>query len=113
MIKELRSLPNINSAETRRLMDRNKNWYISSNRTHEENTKNGIQLSTKGIWKIKGADQNDSHFSRGYMPTLCYVKGTYEEAIIFACSLEHWNYWSKEGPGGSITRIQILDIENA
>jgi len=67
-----------------------------------------------GVWIIRGEDHNADLCGPHDMPKLGKVKGTYEQAVDYALSIDRFVSW---GAGGSIEPVvtkpeQIIDLDN-
>lgn len=70
--------------------------------------KNGYHLESSGIWEVRGEDPNADFDGRHHYPFLGVVRGTLEQAILWANKQKNWKYW---GNGGKITAVNILDLD--
>lgn len=60
---------------------------------------NGFQLSSYGVWKIYGEDDNADFSGPHHQPKLATVEGTLEQAIRYAVAHKDYFSW---GAGGEI-----------
>lgn len=67
-------------------------------------------MSDVGIWHIKGEDPNCDMGGSHHQPSLGFVEGKLEDVIHYAVTLKGFWVW---GAGGSITKINIIKVNQA